>query len=177
MAAQAWRLSPAGQPLFSRCVRVLALRSMTAAWRPLETYLRRAALTRPKHAPARSFMPGNSPCEPAVLDIDKSTGWAGGPDRTRDRPTPKGRTMNEDDLPNLDGCIRLICAVARQWAREAAYRAQHGNDYELRRLALWLGVAPSELSGRLCDGYQPRVRGNKVHIHDRPSSCTSSDHR
>ena len=78
---------------------ILALRSISVAWRPPRNSLRRAVLTRPKHAPARSFMPGNSPCEPAVLDIDQAAGWAGGIDQTRGWPTPENR--NHEPLPHL----------------------------------------------------------------------------
>lgn len=65
-----------------------------------------------------------------------------------------------DDLPDLDGCVRLLCAVARQWAREALFDARHGSFWELQRLADWLGVDAVWLRRQLSEahlfGYQTR---------------------
>jgi hypothetical protein len=66
----------------------------------------------------------------------------------------------DDDLPDLDGCVRLLRAVARQWAREALINARHGSSYELLRLADWLGVDAVWLRRQLSEahlfGYRTR---------------------
>lgn len=59
-----------------------------------------------------------------------------------------------DDLPDFNGCVRLLCAVARQWARDASVNAQHGSCYEMQRLADWLGVDAAWLRRQL-DGVRP----------------------
>lgn len=56
-------------------------------------------------------------------------------------------------LPHLDGCIALLCAVARQWANDA--RTQEDAN-ELAQLAGWLGMAPDDLRQRLGDA--PKTR-------------------
>ena len=60
-------------------------------------------------------------------------------------------TVHDDGLPNFEGCVRLLCAVARQWTREALINARHGSFWELHRLADWLGVDAVWLRRQLDD--------------------------
>jgi hypothetical protein len=65
-----------------------------------------------------------------------------------------------EDLPDFDGCVDILAAVARQWAREALINARHGSSYELLRLADWLGVDAVWLRRQLSEahlfGYRTR---------------------
>ena len=47
-------------------------------------------------------------------------------------------------LPDFDGCVELLAALGRQWARDAKR-----NRAEFIGLAKWLDLAPDELQQRL----------------------------
>lgn len=64
----------------------------------------------------------------------------------------------DEELPDLDGCVRLLCAVARQWAREALVNARHGSFWEMQRLADWLGVDAAWLRRQLSEAHLFSVR-------------------
>jgi hypothetical protein len=55
-----------------------------------------------------------------------------------------------------DGCLALLCAVARQWARDAAR-----DPHELALLAGWLDMAPGDLLARLAPAHKSRHAGGK----------------
>ena len=57
----------------------------------------------------------------------------------------------DKSLPHFDGCVRLICAAARQWTKDALVNARHGSTREMQLLADWLGVDAVWLHRRLDD--------------------------
>lgn len=68
------------------------------------------------------------------------------------------REDTEDSLPDFDGCVDILAAVARQWAQEALVNARLGSFYELHRLADWLGVDAGWLRRQLSEAHLFSVR-------------------
>lgn len=63
-----------------------------------------------------------------------------------------------EDLPDFDGCVDILAAVARQWAQEALVNARLGSFYELHRLADWLDVDAVWLRRQLSEAHLFSVR-------------------
>ena len=61
-------------------------------------------------------------------------------------------------LPDFDGCVAILAAVGRQWARDARQ-----DPAEFIGLASWLDLAPNELKQRLDgrSGYNLVVPGTQ----------------
>lgn len=57
---------------------------------------------------------------------------------------------------DLNACVALLCAVARQWAQDA-----RRDPHELALLAGWLDMAPGELLARLAPAHKRRYVGSK----------------